>query len=472
QTTCIVDRETKSARLAPGASAGELESRRGGSWESHDGRFYVRSSECRAVLLAGAWSGRSSSSNATDESFLEVVEKATGKVLWRTQGGGCGRDWQFSPDDRFLEKTPGSYRNEIVNALTGERVRFPGGLTRISPDGKRVIVLTPTGPELWSVGPAARLVGGGRHRTVIARSRDGGVAAAIDEERLVIERKDGCSPVPIRWSSDDVVALSPDGSQLYVAQRGNVISNHVFRTDTGALSKALYVEGATSGYPMPATGRVGFAVEGGIRIYDARTGEPVFVARAPRTRYVRVAEYEKRPARDHDGDRPDRLSWFVSATDDGRHLFGATSLRYPSATIWDLENPRAVVDFAVPDRITAIALSPDERFVAAGDAKGVLLLWDRAGRSIALSGRPTSVPVALAFSPRGDCLAAAFTGGTVEVIDTSTGRVTGTLLLPSQRASYLWWSPDNQRLVIDTSRHLRFEVRRRAGGSGASPSLE
>lgn len=460
-STCTVDRQTKTASLTADPSASERRSGRGGSPLSHDGRFLARWSECMAVLLSGPGRSRASSSGATNENFLQVVEQATGKVLWRTHDGGCGRSWQFSPDDRFLEKTPNRYGNEIIDAMTGERVRFPGGLTQISPDGKRVIVLTPTGPELWSVGPKARLVGGGRHRTVLARSRDGAVTAAIDEEhRLVIERKDGCSSLPLTQNGDDVVALSPDGSELYVAKRGNTISNHVFRTDTGALSKALYAEGGTSGYPMPATGRVGFAVEGGIRIYDAHTGEPLSVARAPRTRYVKVAEYESRPARDHSGDRPDQLMWFASATDDGRYVFGATGLRWASATIWDLENPRAVVDFPVPDRLSAIAFSPDERFVAAGDAKNALRLWDRRGRSIALATRPASPPLLLEFSPRGDRLAVAFTDGTVQVIDTSTGLATGTMNLPSQRASFLWWSPDNQRLVVDTTRHLRFELRR------------
>jgi DNA-binding beta-propeller fold protein YncE len=461
-TNCIVDRKTKSARLVSDPTAVEPSSRGGGSSVSRDGRRVVTWDTCTAVALDGSERKGSPAPVAGDTNFLQVSEVQSGRVLWRTRNVGCGYTWQFSPDDRFLEKTWGRYSREIVDALTGERVRFPGGLTQISPDGKRVITLTPTGPELWSVGPAARLVGGGRHRTVMARSRDGAVAASVDEQnRLVIEREDGCSPLPLGLGSDEVVAFSPNGSELYVSGRGNVISHSVFRTDTGALSKALYAEGGFASYPMPATGQVAFGVEGGIRVYDAHSGAPVSVARAPRTRYQQFAEYERRPARDHGGDRPDRLSSFVTATADGRYLVGATSLTYPSVTIWDLQDPRAVVDFFVPDRITAIAFSPDERFVAAGDAKGALLLWERGGRSVSLSARPTSPPLKLAFSPRGDRLAAAFTDGTVEVIDTSTGRTQGTIALPSQRASFLWWSPDNQRLVIDTTRHLRFELRRR-----------
>ena len=429
---------------------------------SHDRRWIARWSTCRWVEeLAGAPGKRSPAPSVRPAApdFLEMSDRATGRTLWRTANGGC-RGWRFSPDDRYLEKASNSAGDEVVDVLTGERLQFPGGLLEIAPQGRRVVVLTPTGPQLWSVGPAAPLVGGKRNRTVVARSRDGMAAAALDVDgRLVIERGGNCFPLSASGIFRSVVAFSPDGSELYAGLDGGNLK--VWRSDAGNLRSAFDVAGRVSAYPMPATGRVGFGVPGGVRLYDAHTHASLAAARAPRTRYTRFnAQGRSWPVRDPDGDRPDSLSSFVTATADGRYIVGTTGLQHPTVTIWDLQDPRAVVDLPVADRIEVVAMSPDERFVAAGDGKGTLSLWDRAGRAIRVDAHHATRPLKLEFSPRGDRLAAAFDDGIVDVIDTTTGRTTGTVTLPWQRATYLWWSPNNARLVIDSTRHLRFEVAR------------
>jgi WD40 repeat protein len=427
---------------------------------SHDGRRIARWSTCRWVELSAttAQAQRSPAESRNDHDFLEVTDRQTGKLLWRTSNGRGCYDWRFSPDDRFLEKPRNHAGDEIIDALTGVRTQFPGGLLEITDDGKRVIVLTGTGPALWSVGPAAAIVGGKRRRTPVARSRDGTTTVAVDRNRLVMERGDRCFPLPALPGKN--VTFSPDGSELYAGlDGGNTMSFKIWRTDTGALTSALYVASRLHIYPMPAVGRVGIATEGGIRIYDAHTHAPFGVARAPRTRYTPFnAQHRSWPVRDHDGDRPDELSSFVAATADGRHIVGTTGLGAPTVTIWDLANPRGVVDLPVADRIEQVALSPDERFVAAADSMGALSLWDRSGRAIPLAASYDTRTLALVFAPHGDRLAAAFADGTVDVIDTATGRSTGSVTLPSQRATFLWWSPDGKRLVIDSTRHLRFEV--------------
>jgi len=494
---CIVDRKTGGARLVPGvikhmafardervvfgdlraldlatgvvSPSPEVPGARqttgghgNGMAVSHDGRRIARWSTCRWVDLssATAQAQRSAPGARDEDDFLEVTDRETGKRLWRTSNGRGCYDWRFSPDDRFLEKPSNHAGDEIIDALTGARTRFPGGLLEITADGNRVIVLTATGPELWSVGLAAPIVGGKRRRTPAARSRDGATVAAVDHNRMVMERGDRCFPLPAL--SGENMTFSPDGSELYAGlDGGNTMSFKIWRTDTGSLVSALSVARRQQIYPMPAVGRVGIAAEGGIRIYDAHTHAPVAVARAPRTRYTPFnAQGRSWPVRDHDGDRPDQLSSFVAATADGRHIVGTTGLGDPTVTIWDLQDPRGVVDLRVADRIEAVALSPDERFIAAGDAMGTLSLWDRSGRTIPVAAKHDTRPLALAFAPQGDRLAAAFADGTVEVIDTATGRSTGTVTLPSQSATFLWWTPDGKRLVIDSTRHLRFEVAR------------
>jgi WD40 repeat protein len=495
---CIVDRKTGSARLVAGvikhmtfarderAVYGDLRAldlatgvvrpspevpgaraRTGGHGSSvavsNDGRRIARWSRCQSVDLSAttAPAQRSTPGARDDDDFLEVTDRETGKLLWRTNNPGGCYEWRFSPDDRFLEKQSNYAGDEIVDALTGARTQFPGGLLEITADGKRVIVLTATGPELWSVGPAAPIVGGKRYRMPIARSRDGTSVAVADRGRLAIEHGDRCFPL-YSLSARDLTFFSPDDSEVYAGlDNGNTMSFMIWRADTGALTSALYVARRLQIYPMPAVGRVGIAAEGGIRIYDAHTHAPVGVARAPRTRYTPFnAEGRSWPVRDHDGDRPDELSSFVAATADGRHIVGTTGLGDPTVTIWDLDNPRGVIDLRVADRIERVVLSPDERFIAAGDGLGALSLWDRSGRTIPVAASHDTPPLALAFAPRGDRLAAAFADGTVDVIDTATGRTTGTVTLPSQRATFLWWSPDGKRLVIDSTRHLRFEVAR------------
>ena len=494
--TCIVDRRNESARLVTGATRGltftedhrtvygdertidlstgvvgspagppRQRATSGSAALSHDRRRIARWSTCRFVDLAGEDVQRSSSPGAAPPAptFLEVLDRETGKTLWRTVNDGC-RAWRFSPDDRYLEKTSNSAGDEVVDALTGERVRFPGGLLEIAPQGKRVVVLTPTGPQLWSVGAvAALLVGGKRNRTVIARSRDGMAAAALDlDGRLVLERGGRCFPLTYSMIFRSVLAFSPDGSELYAGlDGGNTTYLNVWRTDTASLTSTFDVVGRVSVYPMPATGRVGFGVPGGVRLYDAHTHAALAAAHAPRTRYTPFnAQGRSWPVRDPDGDRPDSLSSFVTATADGRYIVGTTGLQHPTVTIWDLQDRRAVVDLPVADRIEVVAMSPDERFVAAGDGKGALSLWDRTGRAIPVDAHHTTRPLKLEFSPRGARLAAAVDDGIVDVLDTTTGRTTGTVTLPWQRATYLWWSPDNARLVIDSTRHLRFEVAR------------
>jgi hypothetical protein len=101
-------------------------------------------------------------------------------------------------------------------------------------------------------------------------------------------------------------------------------------------------------------------------------------------------------------------------------------------------------------------------------------LPDGASHSSApLAAKSSSAVRQVAFSPNGRLLAAGFDHGTVIVFDTQNGRVWGRIELPSQRASFLWWTAEGTRLVIDTTRHFRFEVAptRRAASTLESRSL-
>jgi hypothetical protein len=500
-----IDLETGAVRPA-GPSPAPLSGsgREGGVTVSHDGRYLGHWTGCgpaEPIHFREIAPGISPSPN---EPILEVSERGTNRVLWRVPSN-C-TSWRFSPGDRFLEKDGPRWEHRIFRALTGETIDLPGAVLEIAPDDARVIVVGWKGPELFSLDPVASIVGGARHRTVAARSPDGAVTVAIDADRstmgappaprtppapppsprsttgalpaprtppapppsprLVLERGDRCIPLdrtlPFGDWSRDVLRFTPDGSLLYAGLYHDGRSElRVWGTDTGAVERTLVPTPLAAVYPMPAAGRVGFGVNGGVRVYDALRGTPLAVARAPLTRYTRPnARGTSWPVRDLDGDRPDRLERFVAATADGRHLVGVTSLGTPAVTIWDLASPRQVLDLPLDDFIEIATLSPDERFLAACGRHGGCGLWTREGRSIPLVARHAARPAALAFSPDGTRLAAAFADGLIDVIDTMNGRTAGTVALASQHATALWWSPDGKRLVIDSTRHLQFEVSR------------
>jgi WD40 repeat protein len=508
-TTCIVDRQRGEARLVSGGispmafhpdgqtllgSRGAIDLRSGarraglpaprpspaspGVTSSHDGRLQARWSVCPQADAGGGGKPAAAISGGSVAAplSLELSEQATGKVWWRRpDDGDCRREWRFSPDDRFLEKAERADlekaeradRNTIVDVRTGDRVRFPGELLPIAADGRRVVVLMTNGPQIWSVERSpAPIVSARRHRTVLARSRDGTAAVARDkDDLLVLERAGRCVPLGASTTFGDAIAFTPDGTEVYASlEHNDTMTFRVWRGDTGALVNALHLTRRVPVYPMPSVGRVGFAVEGGVQIHDVHTGVLLATARAPRIRQTRVPDGRMwLVVRDHDGNGPNSLSSFVAATADGRHLVGTTHLDGPVVTVWDLQDPRAVVDLPVATRIAVVALSPDDRFVAAAaDADGALSLWTRAGKVVPLHvDRRYRRPRALAFSPHGDRLAAAFEDGTVDVLDTRSGRIAATVALPFQRASFLWWSPDGSRLVIDSTRQLRFEFERR-----------
>jgi WD40 repeat protein len=387
--------------------------------------------------------------------MLEMLD-ATGRILWRTPRK-TWETWQFSSGDRFLHRPefrPGA-RSTLFRVQTGEKIEFQGSLRQIAPDGVHVIVLDDSGPELWSLDPVAPVIRPLRRRAALARNRDGSVVAAMDQERFVVERDGRCIPLDRSVSPFDTqaptLAFTPDGAELYAGlyPSGRPWESRVWSTDTGRALGGLSAR-VSDVYPMPSVGRVAFGVEGGVRIYDALRGAPWGVISAPRTRYIE-------PFRGPYGDRADKLGFFVGATADGLHLVGRVG---STVTVWDLAAPHGALDLPIDDSVVAAALSPDERYLAACGEHGVCALWTRDGHPVPLSVRYTSRPTAMAFSPDGASLAVGFVDGLVGVIDTATGKSVGTATLPWQHASSVWWSPDTKRLVVDTTRHFRFELQR------------
>jgi WD40 repeat protein len=437
---------------------------------SHDGRYLAAwtvpvsgeyAGECRRQCM---WTRR--------PPFVGVWDRITGKQLWSDRAHGDA-SWQFSPDDRFLEAGPGRSSTDLLRVTTGEVVSFPGTLLGIAPDGQRAVVLRSVGPEIWAVDPPHALIAPARPRGVFARSSDGTIRAAYDGRgefspygTLVIERAGACVALGIStlYRGHLAVDFSPDARLLYAGVAGTLTSStpstvlDVFATDTGALRSSVAVAGLTAVYPMAHSGRVGFGVDHGIRIFDAMSARPLFGAEAPRISLSAPGPDGKRSyVRNFDGDSFEIFSGPAHSTADGRYLVGPGELRDP-ASIWDLANPRGVRDlplYGPRDQVGPVELSPDERHIAAAMWNGAVLLWTRAGTAIAVASHHEGIVTTLAFSPDGRWLASAGEDGTIQVTDTETGARIGGIALVADHAIYLSFDADG-RLFVETAR--RFEI--------------
>ncbi len=355
---------------------------------------------------------------------------------------------------------------------------FPGGLAPIAPDGRRVIVKTGVGAELWAVDPPQPLVTPLRLRIPVARSADGTLTAAqtgiggdLDRGDLVLESSGRCTALGVslatNWRHDTPAAFSPEGRFLFVAREGSSAysdkssSLDLFATDSGSLANAITVAEPVSIYLMPGVGRVGFAVEGGVRLFDAHSGQPWGVAEAPR-----LGEWgppdsagSSSRVRANHGHLVDAFTGPVSATSDGRYLIGQAGVADP-VSVWDLTDRRHVLDLpiSVPRAwVGPVTLSPDERWIAAGMGDTVLL-WTRDGRPVPLAAQHSDEVRTLAFSPDGRWLASASRRSVVLVTETRTGSTVGEVDLVDDAAEFLWFTPDSRSLVIDTNRRFRMKV--------------
>jgi WD40 repeat protein len=416
------------------------------SARSHDGRLEVRWTQCPMYLDMERIKERAP--RPEPPATLEVADVATGKVLWRDTNAHCG-GWLFSPDDRYLHH---HYGDLLIDTHTGERQRLPGRL-RFAPDGRRGLLDSVTGPQLWSIGPTAPVVSPARPREALARSHDGAALVTRDSGALALERGGRCTALGTIGRTTLPPSFTPDDSELYVVAD----QFEVWRTDTGARVSALALGGGHAFMPMPAMGWVGVGTKGAIYIFDAHSRKSLAMARGPRM-HRGVRNHAWTLVRDPKGELEDWLYGFAGATDDGREVLGHTWLDTPVVTIWDLKDPRAVVDHPMSEKVELAAMTADGRFVAASGEWGELHLWDRAGHDIPTPVHHFRPARALVFSPRGDRLAVAFENGTVHLVDTATGRETGSATLPFQRAGLVWWSADGARLVIDTTRNLRYEL--------------
>jgi WD40 repeat protein len=154
---------------------------------------------------------------------------------------------------------------------------------------------------------------------------------------------------------------------------------------------------------------------------------------------------------------------------DGKHIIGGGT-----QAIWDLDDPRRVQDLPrVPNQGSpeVVAVAPNDQHIALGMRNGTIALWARDGTIIPLAVEHTAWVEALAFSRDGRVLASSDQGGTVLLTDAASGAPLGKVVLPFDRATFLWWTADSAQLAIDTAQRFQIHGRPRiAVASGGGPA--
>ena len=102
----------------------------------------------------------------------------------------------------------------------------------------------------------------------------------------------------------------------------------------------------------------------------------------------------------------------------------------------------------VPDDLTAVEVSPDGRWLASGDLKGGLTLWEVAGLHLVQNFRAAeSFLMGLAFSPDSKLLATGGNDQTIRIWQTGTTNLVAALKGHSHEIWSLQFSRDGQKLL-------------------------
>lgn len=348
------------------------------------------------------------------------------------------------------------------------RIEFlADGRTLLGCDAKRLVWLdVPTGRTVQAVDVE------GDYGSLLAVSRDGSLAAVRTRESLqdvdatvwglvIMDTSDGAlrSRLDYRGSSAREIIKAacfvPDGTRLVSCDLSGVLRTWNVATGRQELVRTLpsptevnriacSVDGKwliacsrraayrwewqTANEPLPfgrpddrivtiefspdgRTIAMGTDGDGGIRLYDVETGREIRSLTAPKRYYY-----------------PDQLAF----TSDGSRIAApsSNSLRgnHPELPgeldVWDVDSGELLHAFRFPEKLRRVAISPDDRWMAATVFEGTVSAWDLAsGESVGdrFFGHVNRFGT-LAVSPDGEQVATAGNEGLVVLWDARTGQ--------------------------------------------------
>jgi len=310
----------------------------------------------------------------------------------------------FSPDGKFLATGGFTLNKEVVSvwdARTGKLLRSmtPAGqmITALafSPDGKSLaggdFVI-----KVWDARTGAikrKLASQGDQVSRLAFSPDGGLLATAANALVLWDAKTGMRKgafglVRFENAVVDALAISPDGSTLATNNGDNTL--RLWNLRTGTLQRTIIADTDAQSLTFSPDGRL---LAAGVSLWDVATGELVHSLKVDTSSSV--------------------------FSPDGA-LLATSGEGLDKTQLWEVGTGKLKRDLGIG---FGVAFSPDGRLLAVGGydkteqelaesdpaanpAKGVVRLWDEAGRLVRTwTGEPMVWPMSLGFSRDGRLLA-------------------------------------------------------------------
>ncbi|MBM4431488.1 MAG: WD40 repeat domain-containing protein, partial [Chloroflexi bacterium] len=335
----------------------------------------------------------------------------------------------FSPDGTFLATSGVDETITLWDLTTNQAVRtLEGNQAVFTQDGTRLVAIGTAGVQEWDLGTGKELYfmsSPSRTSRDFSFSPDGARATYYLAETVWVL---DCAvwqarPILGHYSGrGEGLAFSPDGRLLVTTNYygalilwsladGQVL--HLLETPPRYMQHLVF---SPDGQKLAADSQNGFPY---VRLWDMSTGQEL-----------------QSLAKD-----PERAVYGLAFSPDGQTLFG---LDGSSVVLWDMATGRMGTLGEPAEDLQGLATSPDGRWLAVSNDKGIITLWDLQTRQVIhamATGRGGANVIA--FSRDGKELISSGGAQGCRVWDTSNGQ-----LLRAVEGSYMASSPDGSLWVL------------------------